>query len=158
MTQKRDTSDAAELMRALNLQESGHDREGFLVLRRLAARRYVPSMLNLGYCYDLGVGVRRSNRDALHWYRQAAARGVAAAANNIGCIYRDQGRPRLSLLWYRSAVDIGDADSLLEIAKLFLGPLRDKRAAGRVLRILVSERSITEDTREQGEALLALLR
>jgi TPR repeat protein len=147
--------DAAEFTRALNLLEEKRNREAFSILKKLATKHYLPSMLNLGYCYDLGLGVQRSSREALRWYRRAAARGDGSAANNIGCMYRDQRRPRLALRWYRSAVRMGEVDSLLDIAKLHLGPLKDQRIAERVLRKLVGEENITEDTREQGAALLA---
>jgi TPR repeat protein len=48
-------------------------------------------MLNLGYFYDRGLGVRRSEAKALYWYRRAYRRGDASGANNIGTIYRERG-------------------------------------------------------------------
>jgi TPR repeat protein len=42
------------------------------------------SWLNVGYCFDVGLGVRRSRERALFWYRKAAKKGDGAAANSIG--------------------------------------------------------------------------
>jgi uncharacterized protein len=150
----------AEFVLADALLESTNTREaarGFRLLRRIAAGGDLSAHLGVGYCYDVGLGVRRSRADALRWYRRAAAHGVGAAAGNIGCIYRDEGRPRLALRWFRKAVAAGATDSLLDIARLNVDTLKDLRSAREALRRLVREQDITEETREQGEELLRTL-
>src|SRR5205807_6868103 len=44
---------------------------------------------NLGYCYDLGVGVKANRAKALYWYRRACRHGESGAAHNIGTVWRD---------------------------------------------------------------------
>lgn len=51
----------------------------------------------MGYAYDVGVGIRRNEREALRWYRRAYRDGSSTAASNISTIYRDRREFRRSL-------------------------------------------------------------
>ncbi len=41
----------------------------------------------LGYCYQHGLGVAQSDKDAVEWYRKAADTKLAMAENNLGLMY-----------------------------------------------------------------------
>ncbi|MGH7118989.1 MAG: hypothetical protein ACREFP_08380 [Acetobacteraceae bacterium] len=59
----------------------------------MAAKLGNPSaQLNLGYTYDVGIGVRRNRAAAIYWYRRAYRQGVGIAASNIGTIFRGRGQ------------------------------------------------------------------
>jgi hypothetical protein len=85
-------------------------------------------------------------------------KGLGPAASNIGMIYRDEGRPRLAARWFQKAVSLGATDSLFELAKLYLEAFNDPPKARAALIRLLRAKDITEDTREQSEALLQSLR
>ena len=137
------------------LVDAGHHREAFRLFHKAARAGHRASWLNVGYCFDVGRGVRRSRERALFWYRKAASKGSGAAANNIGTVYRDEGRPRLAARWFLKAVSLGDTGALLNLAKLYLGPLNDRAKARSALARVARARDVTEDTREQAEALLS---
>jgi TPR repeat protein len=140
------------------LVDAGHHREAFRLFHKAARAGHRSSWLNVGYCFDVGRGVRRSRERALFWYRKAASKGSGAAAGNIGTVYRDEGRPRLAARWFLKAVSLGDTDALLDLAKLYLGPLDDRAKARSALARVARARNVTEDTREQAEALLSRMR
>ena len=87
--------------------DAGHHREAFRLFQEAARAGHRASWLNVGYCFDVGLGVRRSRERALFWYRKAASKGFGAAAGNIGTVYRDEGRPRLAARWFLKAVSLG---------------------------------------------------
>ena len=42
---------------------------------------------NLGFAYDLGLGVSEDDAEAVRWYRMAAEQGNARAQNSLGLMY-----------------------------------------------------------------------
>ena len=60
---------------------------------------------------DFGKGVKFNESAALYWYRRAYRHGDPAAANNIGCILRDQNKLDAALQWFHRAVKRGDVDA-----------------------------------------------
>jgi TPR repeat protein len=109
--------------RAEQLRERGHARAAFGALLRAARRGDSSVYVNLGYAYDVGLGVRRCTRKAVRWYRRAVARGEAHAANNIGTVYRDQGKLARSLRWFAQAVRMGASGSNVAMGQLLLSGL-----------------------------------
>jgi TPR repeat protein len=137
--------------------DAGHHREAFRLFLAAARAGHRASWLNVGYCFDVGRGVRRSREKALFWYRKAVSKGDGSAANNIGTMYRDEGRPRLAARWFLKAVSLGDTGALLNLAKLYLGPLDDRAKARSALARVARAKDVTENSREQAEALLSQL-
>jgi TPR repeat protein len=78
------------------------------------------AQLNVGYFYDIGVGIQRNQEMALYWYKRAYRRGDASAAHNIATIWRRNHKPKRALAWFRRAVKLGDDESILDIAKHYL--------------------------------------
>jgi TPR repeat protein len=122
----------------------------------LAAARAGDSgaQINVGHFYDTGKGVSKSRDQAMYWFRRAWRRGEAAAANNIGTLYRDEGRLRLAIRWFEKAVSHGDDGALLNMARLYLGPLNDIPRARRLLSRVLSSERVSVDSQEQAERLL----
>jgi len=78
------------------------------------------AQVNLGYFYDTGLGVKHNRDLALYWYRRAYRRGSSGAASNIGTVWRDEGKLGRAITWFQRAVNLGDGDANLEIAKILL--------------------------------------
>ena len=87
------------------------------------------AMVNLGYFYDVGIGVQKSRSWAMNWYKKADRRGYASAANNIGTIYRWEGNAKRALYWFGKAVARGDASANFEIARVCFEDLDNPKAA-----------------------------
>jgi TPR repeat protein len=141
------------VVRANELAEEGKNREAVQLLLKAAKAGNLSAQLNLGVHLATGKGVRPSREKALYWYKRAASRGYAAAASNVGCIYRDQRRARLALRWFEKAVALGDHDAMLEVAKLCLGTLGDAKRASRLLAKVLSSKRVTLDTQEEAARL-----
>ena len=45
------------------------------------------AMNYLGNCYLYGIGVNKSNEDALYWYKKSAAKYNIEATFSLGCLY-----------------------------------------------------------------------
>lgn len=137
--------------------EKGRLEEAFGLFLEAAKAGDTGAQMSVGYLYDTGQGVRASRTQAMHWYRQAAQQGKAAAATNIGAIYRDEGRLRLALRWFEKAVALGDGDALLDMAMLQSGPLKDAAGARRLLSRLLRSKRASADSRKRAERLLGEL-
>lgn len=86
----------------------------------LVLKGYPAAFSDYGFCYDCGIGVKKSMRWALYWYRKAADLGVTAAMVNLTQIYlfRDEKYRdvKQGLLYAFMAADYDD-----EQAQNFLG-------------------------------------
>jgi TPR repeat protein len=134
--------------------ERGKVKEAFRLFFTAAKAGDSRAQLNVGYLYDTGQGVSRSRTHAMQWYRKAVQQGEAAAANNIGTIYRDEGRMRLAVRWFEKAAAMGDGDALLEMAKLYAGPLEEPAKARKLLVRVRSSKRAAAESRDEAERLL----
>jgi hypothetical protein len=139
---------------ASRLMERGRIEEAFHLFFEAAKAGDSRAQLNVGYLYDTGQGVPRSRTSALAWYRRAVRGGEAAAANNIGTIYRDEGRLRLAVRWFEKASAMGDGDALLEVARLYAGPLEEPAKARKLLAKVRTSKRASADSQEEAERLL----
>jgi TPR repeat protein len=128
--------------------EQGRIEDAFRLFFAAAKAGDSRAQLNVGYLYDTGQGVVRSRALALQWYRKAVRGGEAAAANNIGTIYRDEGRLRLAVRWFEKAAAMGDGDAVLEVAKLYAGPLEEPTKARKLLSRVRTSKRATADSQE----------
>jgi TPR repeat protein len=155
-------NDNAELERkAYAAWESGRRAVAFRLYSELASSGAGSGMLNLGYFYDRGIGIRKNRALALMWYRRAYRRGSGAAASNIAMIYRDEGKHRLEAQWYARAVRLKDGDAAVELAKLVIagrGVRQSKAQASRLLKRASASRFITDSGRDEARTMLAALK
>jgi uncharacterized protein len=141
--------------RASELWERGNARQAFRVFLKGAKLGDVSCQLNVGYLYDEGRGVKRSETKALYWYRRAYRKGNSSAAANIGLLLRGPGKHRPSLDWLMRALKMGDRDSALAIGQTYLEIHRDPVRALKYLRLAVASAEVTESTRTAARTLLA---
>jgi TPR repeat protein len=114
---------------------------------------------NLGYFYDVGLGVKPNREAALYWYRRAFRHGYRTAASNIGTIFRDEKNVIQALSWFQRAVKLGDADANLEMAKIYLTEKDDVvRAIACLKRATKAKASdVTEASKREAQRLLKRL-
>jgi TPR repeat protein len=141
------------VVQASELTEEGKNREAVQLLLRAARAGNLSAQLNLGSHLAEGKGVRQSREKALYWYKRAAGRGYAAAASNVGCIYRDERRTKLALRWFEKAVALGDDDAMLEVAKICLVATGDVKRAKRLLAKVLSSKKVAMGTQEEAVRL-----
>lgn len=144
-------------IRADELEDRGELKAAFRLFLAGAKAGDVSCQLNLGNYYDDAKGIRRNRKAALYWYRRAYRRGNAAAASNLGMMWRNEGKPGRALVWFKRAVKMGDDEANLEIAKHYLEKENLPRRALPHLRRVVKSNSVTEAGAEEAEALLRKL-
>lgn len=151
--------------------EGYHDERGRVLVRanpRAAARAFlrvatVPGTSadrSLGYCFDVGLGVRRNSRLAMKWYRRAWRRRDPAAATNIATIYRDRGQLARAVSWWQRAVDAGSLDEAVEVGYCYQYGIGVRRSAPKAMacyRRAIRASAITELEREAAMYHLAIL-
>ena len=143
-------------------ETAGH----FKVARRFFLRGAVlgdaSCCVRLGFLYDTGVGCKVDKARAMYWYKIGWRSRDRCAAANIAILYRERGRYGPMFYWFGRAAKAGDGDAFVELAKCYRsgsGVRRDKVAAIRFLStsITLSRYQITENGREEAEAILAEL-
>jgi TPR repeat protein len=135
-------------------------RNAFRLFTECAEAGAIGCMLNLGYFYDEGLGVKKDKTRAMHWYKRAYRQGDSAAASNIAILYREAGRPRLCYQWFCRSADLGDGDAEVEVAKLLAAGQGVRRSMALALAALERARRskhITPSGREEAVALVASL-
>jgi TPR repeat protein len=147
---------AALFAKASNQWDRGKVRSAFRLFLTGAKRGDPSAQHNLGYFYDVGVGVKPNRAAALYWYKRAFRRGYRTAASNIGTIFRDEEKTKQALSWFQRAIRLGDADANLEVAKIYL------RVEGQVEKAIVYLKrttkarpsDVTEASRQEAQRLL----
>lgn len=140
--------------RADQLSDKGRHKAAFRLFLAGAQGGDLSCQLNVGNCYDEGIGVRPDRAAALYWYKRAYRRGDACAATNIATIWRDEGKLQRALYWFQRAVDLGDDDANLEIAKIYLRNDENRRKAIPYLQRVCRSQMVTEHSQEEAQRLL----
>jgi TPR repeat protein len=153
---------SALFMRGDSQEDAGRFRPAFRLFLSAAKAGDLNAQSRVGYCYDIGCGVRPNRTAALYWYKRAYRRGDPIAAHNIGTIGRDERQVKRAERWFQRAVDLGFEDSNLDIAKLFLDQANDPRKAilylNRVLRLVPGWKPDKEEARRLLKHALRKLR
>jgi len=139
--------------------------DAFKLFLAAAKAGFVPAYSTLASFYDQGTGVRANQGEALYWYMRAYrehdswyTRGDSTSANNIGCIWRDKGRPKTAIMWLKRAVKLGDGDANLNIALIYLRSKHDRQKAVVYLRRTIDAKYATDGSIEEARDLLSEIR
>jgi len=151
------------------LQEGFQDRKGRAVIRRNPAYAFRllktaaegghnEAAFPLGYAYNLGLGTRRSRRQAVRWYTVDYRYGHSGGSANIAIIYRDLGDLRRAFAWWMraAALDDGDAVDAGYCYQYGIGVRRNVLSAQRLYRRAMAARDISMWGREEALYQLGL--
>lgn len=153
-TKAHESRAAALFTRANERWEQGKLRSAFRLFLSAAKAGDPGAQHDLGYFYDVGVGVKPNRAEALYWYRRADRQGYSGAAYNIGTILRDEHKARQAVKWFQQAVKLGDGDANLEIAKIYLGDRRTFKRAVEYLNRTSKSPNATQDFKEEARRML----
>jgi TPR repeat protein len=90
----------------------------------------------------------------MYWYKRAYRRGDGCAAQNIAVMWRNEGRHKKALEWFRKAVKLGDDEANLEIAKYYLQVEQQPIKAVPYLKKVCGSNWVTEAGLEEARVLL----
>ncbi|TVQ82131.1 MAG: sel1 repeat family protein [Micavibrio sp.] len=136
--------------------DAGNTKQAFKLFSMAAGRGDSSSLNNLGYFYDHGIGISKNTNKAFQLYKKAARSGSVAAYNNIGIIYKDKNNFERARFWFLKALNVGDGEAALDLAKLYLkrNTKGDMASAERYLRLAIDSKCISEESVEEAEVLL----
>lgn len=155
-------SSSARLSEASHLRRRGQDQsdkgagsKAFLSLLAAAKLGDEEAQVSVGYDYAYGITGKVNVDEALRWWKRAYRQGSWAAAFNLGMFFRDAKQWAKALKWFDRAVQAGDEDGLIEIAKIHLRYAGDRAAGLRYLELAVAAKDeLTESARLETERLL----
>lgn len=89
-----------------------------------------------GVCYEKGWGVEQNPKEALSWYRKAAAQENGSAYNSIGNFYRTgtgvTADPKQAFEWYQKGAQTKDTQAMLNLGNCYyygMGTKKDDQTA-----------------------------
>jgi uncharacterized protein len=141
--------------------DAGNLRTAFRLFAECAKTGTVGCMLDLGYFYDEGLGIKKDKALAMYWYKRAYRQGDGAAASNVAILYREMGRNRLTYHWFCRAASRGDGDAEVEAAKLLAvgrGVRRSEPLALAALQRARRSKNITPSGKDEAAILAVSLR
>jgi TPR repeat protein len=93
------------------------------ITRPLAEKGEAWAQYNLGLMYSNGQGVVQDNKEAVKWYRLAAAQGLAKAQYNLGFMFENGlgvvQDAKEAVKWYRLAAAQGDASAQFNLGNMY---------------------------------------
>ena len=93
------------------------------LMKWLAEKGNAAAQYNVGVQYEKGQGVAKDYREAIKWYRLAAAQGHADAEANLGWMYGNGlGVPQSwdeAVKWYRLAAAQGDRAAQMSLGAMY---------------------------------------
>jgi len=102
---------------------------------RSAELGYAKAYNNIGYHYDLGIGVEVDKRKAIYYYELAAIGGCVVARHNLGNIEAHAGNLDRALKHWMIAVRSGHSNSLIRIKELYTNGDATKDDYAKALRL-----------------------
>jgi TPR repeat protein len=118
-------------------------------------------MLNVGYLYDEGIGVKPDKHTAMFWYQKAWQRNEIAAATNIAILYKERKDYTNALQWLEKASASADDDAKLILARFYLQGLGVNKDATKTKTLLTAVKNSTtacEASVEEASYLLSQLK
>lgn len=138
-------------------EDTGDFALAFRCFQQGASLGDVTCLERLAHMYDEGVGVDVDKSFAMRCYQRAWRMGGHCAANNIAILYREQGNLGAMVRWYKRAIERGDEDARVALAKCYLsgdGVRRSVSAASLQLRLAMKAYFITEASQDEAARLL----
>jgi TPR repeat protein len=140
--------------RACRLYDEGHYKLAFEEFLALAEHGDTSAMTRIALMYDAGEGVSRDVEESIKWDMKAAELGDVTGLINLGISYRNRGDVRRARKWLEEALQAGDGEAALELAKMYLVSDLETDRVRAYLGIVLQSDSICESSRDEAEQLL----
>lgn len=131
------------------LYDEGGFEEAFELFSKLAEAGDTSAMTRLADMYSAAKGVEYDFEKIIHWEEKAAGLGDPTGMYNLGITYRNAGDVRKARQWLEKALQCGDGEAALEIAKLYLISEKETETVRHYLELAQSTGSLTEDSSDE---------
>jgi len=159
-TQRANDEEAINLFDQANAAwDGGELTRAFLLFKDAARNGEMYAFNTIGYFFEHGLGVEVNIAKAMHWYKKAAQCKDVCAYTNIGLLYLRGGNVRQARFWLKKAVDDGDGDAALQVAKLSMSSKtsRGRRVAVAYLESAINAKSVSNEGVREARSLLRQL-
>jgi TPR repeat protein len=114
------------------------------------------AMSRLANMYEDGVGVDVDFERSVEWDLKAVAAGFETSLINLGIKFRRAGSMRKARYWFERALDKGDGEAALELAKLYSVSDAEEATARRYLQSAAEAGRLSQASAEEIERLSKL--
>lgn len=144
---------------ANNLDEAGDYKKAFILFEKMVALGNSSSLNNLAMMYEYGRGVAQDINKAIELYKEGWAKtSETSFALNLAHLYNNQKDFEQAKRWWQVAIDNGDVDGKLQLAKhLLTTPQADLQFIKQLLTAVVNAKiafDICEADWEEADELL----
>ena len=112
------------------------------------------AMSRLACMYADGEGVSRDFEKSIEWDKNSIEAGNISSFLNLAITYRTLGDIVSSKYWFEKALDKGDAEAALQLAKLYMISDKERESIEHYLNLAINDKSICEESRIEANNLL----
>jgi TPR repeat protein len=138
---------------ACRLYDLAEYQEALKILENLAQKGFGAAMSRLALMYFNGLGVHRDVDESIKWDLAAIEVGDLTSLGNVALSYCEKREFRTARYWFERAVEMGDGDSALELAKLLHVSDAEVKSVEKLLNFAIGSESTTPDGQEKAKLL-----
>lgn len=139
---------------AYRLYEKGNHKASFEVFSQGAEAGDSSCMVWLGILYGDGVKEDKQNSNEIYWYKKAWEKRDPSAPSNLAIVYKNKNEFAEAEKWFMVAIENGDGDANLELAKMYIIMEKDNSIIRKFLQDTIDSVSVTEKSIEEAHELL----
>ena len=140
--------------KAYRFYEKGLPEKAFEWFLKGAKAGDTSCMIWVGLLYGDGVKADARNQKEIAWYKRAWKKGASTALLNLAIVYRNQKRFSKAERCFKTAIQDGDGDANLELAKMYISIGRPKKEIENYLAATIDSDYVTEYSIEEAHGLL----
>lgn len=141
---------------AMVAYDRGHLNKAFKLFLAGAQAADVDCMAMVAVMYGAGEGVRIDLHQSIEWDQKAIAAGSELAFLNIAITYRCMGDLVSARHWFERALESGDGEAALHLAKLYMVSDLEAATVSKYLHAAIDSKNAFEDTKMEARQLLDL--
>ena len=139
---------------AYGYYESGDIDNAFINFQIGAGEGDTSCMVWLGILYGDGFKEDIGNKNEIFWYKKAWVKGDSAAPNNLAIVYKNQSKYIEAENWFKIAIENGDGDANLELAKLYISLGKESLLISKYLTNTINSSYVAEQSIEEARVLI----
>lgn len=143
-----------QFAKADQLFKDGDYRAAFKLFLSLAKMGDASAMTRVALMCGEGQGAEYSFEESLKWDMKAAEAGNPIALLNLGITYRRHGDAKRAREWFEKALQGGDGEAALELAKMYMISDLETPRVKNYLQVALASKNMCEASREEAERLL----
>lgn len=134
--------------------DEGNYKRAFDLFMELANLNDPSGMTRVALMYAEGEGVKKDYDLSMEWDRKAIEAGCILSLTNLAITYRMMGDIINAKKYFEKAIEAGDDDAALALAKLYMVTDLERNKIIQLLKLVTSSSNVTDDSKEQALLLL----